>query len=52
MPRKFRLTWQSGSDSRGGRWRKKYNGKVYYFAGGNGKYDREAYDGCHFRMGV
>ncbi len=44
MPRKFRLTWQSGSDSRGGRWRKKYNGKVYYFAGGNGKYDREAYD--------
>lgn len=44
MPRKFRLTWQSGSDSRGGRWRKKYKGKVYYFAGGSGKYDRGAYD--------
>jgi integrase len=44
MPRKFRLTWQSGSNGRGGRWRKKYNGKTYYFEGGSGKYDKVAYD--------
>ena len=44
MPRKFKLTWQPGSSGRGGRWRKKYKGKAYYFDGGNGKYDREAYN--------
>ena len=44
MPRSFKLTWQSGTQSRQGRWKKKYKGKVYYFAGGCGKYDREAYE--------
>jgi integrase len=44
MPRKFRLTWQAGSNGRGGRWRKKYNGKTFYFEGGSGKYDKVAYD--------
>lgn len=44
MPRKFRLTWQSGCPARGGRWRKKYKGKTYYFPGGRGKSDREAYE--------
>lgn len=44
MPRSFQLTWQAGTDRRPGRWRKKYRGKVYYFAGGRGKYDRVAYD--------
>lgn len=44
MPRKFQLTWQPGSANRGGRWRKKYKGNTYYFDGGRGKFDREAYD--------
>lgn len=44
MPRKFKLTWQGGTGLRGGRWRKKYKGKVYYFDGGRGKSDREAYE--------
>lgn len=44
MPRKFHLTWQPGTKGRSGRWRKKYKGKVYYFPGGRGKYDREAYE--------
>ncbi|MEQ8789939.1 MAG: hypothetical protein RIC55_26830 [Pirellulaceae bacterium] len=43
MPRNFKLTWQAGSSGRPGRWRKKYRGKVYYFAGGRGKSDRDAY---------
>ncbi|HCO23643.1 MAG TPA: hypothetical protein DIT97_11515 [Gimesia maris] len=38
-----KLTWQAGSKNRAGRWRKKYNGKVYYFNGGRGKSDRNAY---------
>ncbi|MFH1303316.1 MAG: hypothetical protein ABIK07_19800, partial [Planctomycetota bacterium] len=38
-----KLTWQAGSEKRAGRWRKKYNGKVYYFNGGRGKSDRNAY---------
>ena len=44
MPRKLRLTWQPGSGKRSGRWRKKYKGQCYYFSGGRGKGDREAYD--------
>ena len=43
MPRSFKLTWQLGAGQRPGRWRKKHRGKVYYFAGGRGKSDREAY---------
>lgn len=43
MPRKSQLTWQSGTSRRKGRWRKKYRGKVYYFAAGRGKTDAEAY---------
>jgi integrase len=44
MSRSVKLTWQVGRDGRSGRWRKKYKGKTYYFPGGNGKSDREAYD--------
>lgn len=46
MPRSVRLSWQPGAEgsARAGRWRKKYKGKVYYFAGGRGKSDRDAYD--------
>ena len=44
MPRSFKLTWQQGDNCRVGRWRKKYKGKAYYFDGGRGKFDREAYD--------
>lgn len=43
MPRSFKLTWQPGVEGRSGRWRRKYRGKVYYFDGGHGKSDREAY---------
>lgn len=44
MSRSLKLTWQPGVGVRSGRWRKKYLGKVYYFDGGRGKSDREAYD--------
>lgn len=44
MSRTLKLTWQAGRDGRSGRWRKKYQGKVYYFSGGRGKSDRDAYD--------
>jgi len=44
MPRKRELTWQKGSNGRVGRWRKKYRGKAYYFAGGTGKTDSAAYE--------
>jgi integrase len=46
MPRSVKLTWQDGAEASGraGRWRRKYKGKVYYFPGGRGKSDREAYD--------
>lgn len=44
MARSFKLTWQAGSKSRAGRWRKKYKGRVYHFPGGRGKSDRDAYD--------
>jgi integrase len=43
MPRTTKLTWQLGKNGRAGRWRKKYKGKIYYFPGGRGKSDREAY---------
>jgi hypothetical protein len=43
MARKYTFTWQAGSSSRTGRWRKKYRGVTYYFCGGRGKTDREAY---------
>ena len=41
--RKFKLTWQKGTGSRPGRWRKVIYGSVYYFDGGNGKSDQVAY---------
>jgi integrase len=46
MPRSVKLSWQPGAadSTRMGRWRKKYKGKVYYFPGGRGKSDRDAYD--------
>ena len=44
MPRTYNLTWQPGIGGRSGRWRKKYRGEVYYFEGGRGKSDRQAYD--------
>ena len=44
MPRTYKLTWQPGSDGRPGRWRKKYKRKAYYFSGGRGKSDRQAYE--------
>jgi hypothetical protein len=44
MPRKRELTYQTGSGGRGGRWRKKYHGVVYYFPAGSGKTDRTAYE--------
>ncbi len=46
MPRSVNLTWVPGAkdSGRAGRWRKKYKGKTYYFAGGRGKTDREAYE--------
>jgi hypothetical protein len=43
MPRKRELTWQPGAGDRPGRWRKKYQGRSYYFSGGRGKTDQEAY---------
>ena len=43
MPRKIELTWQSGSRGRNGRWRKKYKGRVLYFAYGTSKSDLEGY---------
>jgi integrase len=43
MPRAQNLTWQPGAGNRQGRWRKKYKGKNYYFDGGRGKSDRDAY---------
>jgi len=44
MPRNYKLTWQPGSAGRVGRWRKKYKRRSYYFPGGRGKTDREAYE--------
>ena len=44
MSRNFKLSWQPGSAGRKGRWRKKYQGRSYYFPGGRGKSDRAAYD--------
>ena len=43
MPHKRELTWQSGSPGRPGRWKKIYRGQAYYFAGGRGKSDQDAY---------
>ncbi|MEA1950278.1 MAG: hypothetical protein U9N87_02765 [Planctomycetota bacterium] len=43
MPRKFKLSWQPGSKGRKGRWRKKYKKRSYYFPGGVGRSDRDAY---------
>lgn len=43
MPRKLQLTWQSGSRGRGGRWKKCYRGKAYYFSYGTCKSDAEGY---------
>lgn len=43
MPRKTELTWQPGTAGRQGRWRKKYKGRVCYFAYGRSKSDIEGY---------
>lgn len=43
MPRKTELTWQAGTGGRQGRWRKKYRGRVCYFAYGRSKSDIEGY---------
>jgi integrase len=43
MRPKFKLTWQTGTNGRNGRWKKKYKGKSYYFDGGCGKSDQSAY---------
>lgn len=43
MPRKIELTWQPGTGARQGRWKKKYQGKAYYFPFGTSKSDREGY---------
>ena len=43
MARNYKLTWQDGGGRQTGRWRKKYRGKVFYFSGGRGKTDRDAY---------
>ena len=43
MPRKYELTWQSGSGGRNGRWKKIYKGTFYYFAYGTSKSDVEGY---------
>ena len=43
MPRKIELTWQPGSRGRQGRWRKKYKGRILYFAHGSSKSDVEGY---------
>lgn len=44
MPRTFKMTWQPGDEHRAGRWRKKYRRRSYYFSGGRGKSDRDAYE--------
>jgi len=44
MPRAIKLSWQPGINGRQGRWRKKYKGQRYYFPGGRGKSDSDAYD--------
>ena len=44
MPRRLIFTWQAGAIGRHGRWLKKYRGRRYYFSGGRGKTDIEAYD--------
>jgi len=43
VPRKRRMTWQAGSENRGGRWRKKYKGRIFHASGGRGKHDEQAY---------
>jgi integrase len=43
MERTLQLTWQPGEKNRKGRWRKRYQGGNFYFPGGRGKSDREAY---------
>lgn len=44
MPRTYKLTWQPGNNGRSGRWRKRYKAKTFYFVGGRGKSDRQAYE--------
>ncbi|MHC4405345.1 MAG: hypothetical protein ACYTG0_37335 [Planctomycetota bacterium] len=43
MPRKRELTWQNGTGRRGGRWKKWYGGKAYYFPFGTSKSDTVGY---------
>jgi hypothetical protein len=43
VPRKRQMTWQAGSKSRSGRWRKKHKGRVFQASGGRGKHDEDAY---------
>lgn len=42
MQKRRKLTWQ-GRDDGAGRWKKVYEGQIYYFSGGSGKSDVEAY---------
>jgi len=44
MPRRLKLTWQANHQSSGGRWKKVYRGKAYYFVYGTSKSDRAGYD--------
>ena len=41
--RKYKLTWQKGTNGRPGRWKKIINGTPHYFDGGRGKTDQVAY---------
>jgi integrase len=43
VAQKLKLSWQAGQGRRAGRWKKRYRGKAYYFDGGTGKSDRDAY---------
>jgi len=44
MPRSIKLSWQPGTGSRAGRWKKFYKGRMYFFPAGTGKSDMDAYD--------
>ncbi len=43
MPRKLKLTFQKGTSSRAGRWRKIYRGKTYYVGTARSKSDLDSY---------
>ena len=43
LPRKFRLTWQPGTDGRSGRWKTIYRGQTHYLGMAPLKSDVPAY---------